>query len=465
MPIASIDPRTGETRQTFERLSDADIDRKLEQAHRAFQSWRRTSFATRSQPMLRVAEILEAEKQTLGRMMTEEMGKTLVSAVAEAEKCALGCRYYAQHAEAALADETVPTGAHRSYVRYQPMGVVLAVMPWNFPFWQVFRFIAPTLMAGNVGVLKHASNVPRCALAIEDVLRRAGFPEGVFQTLLIGAAEVPRVLDDPRVVAATLTGSEPAGAAVAAQSGKLIKPTVLELGGSDPFIVMPSADLDTAVHTGVNARTLNNGQSCINAKRFIVHKDVYTRFERQFVEAFSKLRVGDPMAPETEIGPLALPSVRSDVLSQVERSVNAGARLLTGGTVIDGKGWWFRPGVLSEIPKSAPTYREEVFGPVALLFRVDDLDAAIALANDSDFGLGSSVWTNDPKEQQRFVDELEAGQTFVNAMVVSDPRLPFGGVKHSGYGRELATHGIRAFVNAKTVYIGKTATYRAQHSE
>jgi succinate-semialdehyde dehydrogenase/glutarate-semialdehyde dehydrogenase len=465
MPIASIDPRNGETRQTFERLSDADIDRKLGAAHRAFQSWRRTSFDTRRKPMLRAAEILEAEKDVLGRMMTEEMGKTLTSAVAEAEKCALGCRYYAEHAEAALADEAIPTSAQKSYVRYLPMGVVLAVMPWNFPFWQVFRFIAPTLMAGNAGILKHASNVPRCALAIEDVLRRAGFPEGLFQSLLIGAAEVPRVLDDPRVVAATLTGSEPAGAAVASQAGKLIKPTVLELGGSDAFVVMPSADLSMAVQTGVNARSLNNGQSCINAKRFIVHKDVYARFEREFVQAFSRLRVGDPMAAETEVGPLALESVRSDVISQVERSVKAGAKLLTGGTAIEGKGWWFRPGVLSEIPKSAPTYREEVFGPVALLFRVDDLDGAIALANDSDFGLGSSVWTNDPREQQRFVEEIEAGQTFVNAMVSSDPRLPFGGVKHSGYGRELATHGIRAFVNAKTVYFAKPAAYRAQHSE
>jgi succinate-semialdehyde dehydrogenase/glutarate-semialdehyde dehydrogenase len=338
-------------------------------------------------------------------------------------------------------------------------------MPWNFPFWQVFRFIAPTLMAGNAGLLKHASNVPRSALAIEDVLRRAGFPEGLFQTLLIGAGAVPRVLDDPRVVAATLTGSEPAGAAVASQTGKLIKPTVLELGGSDPFIVMPSADLETAVKTAVNARTLNNGQSCINAKRFLVHKDVYARFERDFVEAFAKLRIGDPMKAETEIGPLALDSVRSDVVSQVERSVNVGAKLLTGGVKLDQKGWWFRPGILSEIPESAPTFREEVFGPVALLFRVDSIDAAIALANDSEFGLGSSVWTNVATEQERFIDEIEAGQTFVNAMVSSDPRLPFGGVKHSGYGRELATEGIRAFVNTKTVYIAKPAKHTTQHSE
>jgi succinate-semialdehyde dehydrogenase/glutarate-semialdehyde dehydrogenase len=465
MPIASIDPRTGETLQTFAELTHAEIDRKLEAADRAFRSWRRLPFRERARPMLQAARILEAEKEALGRVMTEEMGKTLVSSMAEAEKCAWVCRHYAEHAESALADEVIPTGAQSSYVRYLPMGVVLAVMPWNFPFWQVFRYVAPTLMAGNTGVLKHASNVPRSALAIEDVLRRAGFPEGVFQTLLIGAAAVPRVLDDPRVVAATLTGSEPAGSAVGAQAGKLIKPTVLELGGSDAFIVMPSADLETAVRTGVNARTLNNGQSCINAKRFLVHRDVYARFERAFVDAFAKLKVGDPMKADTEIGPLALASVRADVASQVERSVQAGAKLLTGGNAIEGKGWWFRPGVLAGIPKSAPTYREEVFGPVALLFEVDGVDAAIALANESDFGLGSSVWTNDPAEQRRFIDELETGATFVNAMVVSDPRLPFGGVKHSGYGRELSTHGIRAFVNAKTVYLGAKAKEGPQHSE
>jgi succinate-semialdehyde dehydrogenase/glutarate-semialdehyde dehydrogenase len=465
MPIASIDPRTGETLETFTALTDAEIDRKLEAAHRAFLSWRRLPFTERARPMREAARILDAEKESLGRVMTEEMGKTLVSAIAEAQKCAWVCRHYAEHAEAALADEVIPTEGQSSYVRYLPLGVVLAVMPWNFPFWQVFRYIAPTLMAGNTGVLKHASNVPRSALAIEDVLRRAGFPEGVFQTLLIGAGAVPRVLDDPRVVAATLTGSEPAGAAVAAQAGRRIKPTVLELGGSDAFIVMPSADLEVAVKTGVNARTLNNGQSCINAKRFLVHRDVYARFERDFVDAFAKLRIGDPMNAETEIGPLALSSVRADVLSQVGRSVEAGARLLTGGTAMEQKVWWFRPGVLARIPEGAPAYREEVFGPVALLFEVDGIDAAIALANDSDFGLGSSVWTNEPGEQRRFVDELDAGATFVNAMVASDPRLPFGGVKHSGYGRELATHGIRAFVNAKTVYVGKTTKFQTRQSE
>jgi len=453
MSIASIDPRTGETLETFAELTDDEIARKIDVAHRAFAKWRKTSFAERAAPMRRVADLIDAEKDRLGRMMTEEMGKTLASAVAEAEKCARVCRHYAEFASRDLADEHAKTEASASYVRYLPLGAVLAVMPWNFPFWQVFRFVAPSLMAGNVGLLKHASNVPRCALAIDDLLRRAGFAEGVFQSLLISANKVSRVLDDPRVVAATLTGSEPAGASVASQAGKLIRPTVLELGGSDPFVVMPSADLETAVRTGVGARILNNGQSCINAKRFIVHRDIYAAFEQQMVSAFEKLRVGDPMKPETEVGPLALDSVRRDVAKQVEASVKAGAKLLTGGTIVDGKGWWFRPGVLANIPKSAPAYREELFGPVALLFRVDDLDSAIALANDSDFGLGSSVWTNDPKEQQRFIDELEAGQTFVNAMVASDPRLPFGGVKRSGYGRELGTLGIREFVNAKTVWV------------
>jgi len=456
MGIASIDPRTGEARRSFSALDETAIDRKLDLSVRAFAKWRRTTFAERAAALVRVAELLEAEKQAFGRIMTQEMGKTLRSAVAEAEKCALACRHYAEHAESYLADEPVKTEAAASYVHYLPLGPVLAVMPWNFPFWQVFRFAAPALMAGNTALLKHASNVPECALAIEDLLKRGGFPEGAFQTLLIGSEAVPRVLEDERVVAATLTGSEPAGAAVASQAGKLIKPTVLELGGSDPFIVMPSADLDAAVKTGVGARILNNGQSCINAKRFIIHRDVYAAFEERMVAAFEALRVGDPMEDDTEIGPLALRSVRDDVASQVERSVAAGARRLTGGTKIEQPGWWFRPGVLGGIRENAPAFHEEVFGPVALLFRVDDIDAAIALANRSRFGLGSSVWTADEREQRRFIDELEAGQTFVNAMVASDPRLPFGGVKHSGYGRELAAHGIRAFVNAKTVFIAAT---------
>jgi succinate-semialdehyde dehydrogenase/glutarate-semialdehyde dehydrogenase len=453
MTIASIDPRTGETRRTFAPLEEAALDRKLDQSARAFGHWRRTSLAERAAALVRAGELLDAEKRTLGQLMTEEMGKTHRAAIAEAEKCAVACRHYAANAESYLADEPVRTDAASSYVRYLPIGPVLAVMPWNFPFWQVFRFAAPTLMAGNTALLKHASNVPGCALAIEDLLKRAGFPEGVFQTLLIGSDTVSRVLGDARVVAATLTGSEAAGAAVASQAGKLVKPTVLELGGSDPFIVMPSADLAAAMKTGVTSRTLNNGQSCINAKRFIVHRDVYREFEDHLVAAFEALRVGDPMADDTDIGPLALRSVQSDVASQVDRSVAAGARRPTGAMKIDQPGFWFRPGVLADIPEAAPAFREEVFGPVALLFRVDDIDGAIALANRSPFGLGSSVWTNDAREQRRFIDELDAGQTFVNAMVASDPRLPFGGVKHSGYGRELAAHGIRAFVNAKTVFI------------
>jgi succinate-semialdehyde dehydrogenase/glutarate-semialdehyde dehydrogenase len=453
MAIASIDPRNGATRAKYQPLDDSAIEQKLELSARAFQSFRRSPFSARKLWLLRTAELLEGEKAALGRLATEEMGKTLEAALAEVEKCALACRYYAEHGEGALADEAIETAGSRSFVRYQPLGAILAVMPWNFPFWQVFRFVAPNLMAGNAMLLKHASNVPRCALAIEELLRRAGLPEGVFQTLLIGSDQVAHVLGDPRVVAATLTGSAPAGSAVAAQAGKLLKPTVLELGGSDAFIVMPSADLDAALRAAVQSRTLNNGQSCINAKRLLVHQDVYERFEKSLVNAFSALRVGDPMDPETEIGPLALASVRADVVSQVERSIEAGARRLAGAEPIEGPGNWFRPGVLADIPERAPVFREEVFGPVALLFRVESADHAIRLANDSPFGLGSSVWTSEPEEQWRFIDELEMGQTFVNEMVASDPRLPFGGIKQSGYGRELGVHGIRAFVNSKTVSI------------
>lgn len=453
MAISSIDPRTGETRQTFSALNERALEAKLDLAERAYKGWRYTSFGERAKALLRAAELLAAEKRELGQIMTEEMGKTLTSAIAEAEKCARASRYYAEQAERLLADEPVKTEAASSFVRYLPLGAVLAVMPWNFPFWQVFRFLAPTLMAGNVGLLKHASNVPRCALAIEDLLRRAGFPEGVFQTLLIGSDLVPRVLGDHRVVAATLTGSTAAGSAVGAQAGKLIKPSLLELGGSDAFIVMPSADLGAAVKAGVLSRTLNNGQSCINAKRFIVHRAVYDQFEQQLVAAFEALRVGDPMDTQTEIGPLALASVRDDVATQVAASVRAGARCLTGGTRLPRPGYWFQPGVLSNIPEAAPAFREEVFGPVALLFRVDNIEAAITLANRSQFGLGSSAWTRESSEQERFANEIEAGQTFINAMVASDPRLPFGGAKESGYGRELGVQGLRAFVNAKTVYI------------
>ena len=454
MAIASINPATGETLRTFEPLSEDQIEEKLERATETFRSYRRRPFAERARRMTQVAEILEKDRDRFGRIMTTEMGKPLVAAVGEALKCAWACRYYAEHAERLLADEIVETNASRSYVHYQPLGPVLAVMPWNFPFWQVFRFAAPALMAGNVGLLKHASNVPQCALEIEDIFLRAGFPEGAFQILLIGSGQVRRVLDDPRIRAATLTGSEPAGSQVAAQAGRRIKKTVLELGGSDPFIVMPSADLEAAARTAVQARTINNGQSCIAAKRFIVSEQIAEEFEGRFVRGMEELRVGDPLEAETDVGPLATAEILETLDQQVRESVAAGARLLAGGRRLEQPGNFYAPTVLAGIPEQAPAYREELFGPVAALFRVRNLDDAIRLANTTDFGLGASVWTRDPAERARFIDEIEAGMVFFNGMVVSDPRLPFGGVKHSGYGRELGVHGIREFVNIKTVWIG-----------
>jgi succinate-semialdehyde dehydrogenase/glutarate-semialdehyde dehydrogenase len=454
MPITTINPTTGQEMPTeWENLTPDEIERKLARADEAYRAHRRTSLSDRAEKMRRVGDLVDREKHDLARTMTMEMGKTLKSAIAEAEKCAWVCRYYADNAERFLADQEVETKAKRSYIRYLPIGPVLAVMPWNFPFWQVFRFAAPGLMAGNVGLLKHASNVPRCAMAIEDVFRRAGFPEGVFQTLLVGSDAVTAILDDVRVKAATLTGSTPAGSSVAERAGKNLKKTVLELGGSDAFIVLPSADLDAAAETAAKARCINNGQSCIAAKRFIVHAGVYDAFAERFVRAMEAQTVGDPMQEGTDVGPLAMESTRDDVERQVDESVKAGAKVLTGGGRIDGAGWFYRPTILADIPEGAPAYREEVFGPVALLFRADDADHAVALANDSDFGLGSSVWTRDEAEARRFVDELEAGMTFVNAMVASDPRLPFGGVKQSGYGRELGRVGIHEFMNIKTVWM------------
>jgi succinate-semialdehyde dehydrogenase/glutarate-semialdehyde dehydrogenase len=454
MAISSVNPATGETLCTFEPLSEERLDGKLQRAAETFRSYRRTTFAERAHWMSRVAEILETDQARFGRTMTTEIGKPFAAAVAEAVKCAWTCRYYAEHAEGLLADEIVETNASRSYIHYQPLGPVLAVMPWNFPFWQVFRFAAPALMAGNVGLLKHASNVPQCALEIEDIFRRAGFPEGAFQTLLISSSQVRRVLDDPRIRAATLTGSEPAGSQVAAQAGRQIKKTVLELGGSDPFIVMPSADLEAAVRTAVQARTINNGQSCIAAKRFIIAEQIAEEFERGFVRGMEALKVGDPLEAETQIGPLATAEILDTLDRQVRDSVAAGTRLLTGGRRLERPGYYYAPTVLAEIPEQAPAYREELFGPVAALLRVHDADQAIRLANATDFGLGASVWTRDPAERDQFIDEIESGMVFVNGMVVSDPRLPFGGVKHSGYGRELSAHGIREFVNIKTVWIG-----------
>jgi succinate-semialdehyde dehydrogenase/glutarate-semialdehyde dehydrogenase len=457
MAIATINPTTGELLRSFEPLAGTQIDAKLERAADTFRTYRRTSFADRARMMVRAAELLEAEKNTFGRLMTVEMGKPLQAAAEEAAKCAWACRYYAEHAERFLADEVVETNATRSYIHYQPLGPILAVMPWNFPFWQVFRFAAPALMAGNVALLKHASNVPQCALAIEDLFGRAGFPEGAFQTLLIGSDQVPHVLDDPRVVAATLTGSAPAGSNVASAAGKRIKKTVLELGGSDPFIVLPSADLDAAATTAVKARAINNGQSCIAAKRFIVAEAIADEFERRFVRGMEALTVGDPLDATTDIGPLATEAILTGLDEQVRQTIAAGARVLTGGRRLDRPGYYYAPTVLTDIPKETPAYREELFGPVAALFRARDSDAAIRLANDTTFGLGASVWTNDPAERARFIDEIEAGLVFINGMVASDPRLPFGGVKQSGYGRELSAYGIREFVNIKTVWINEGA--------
>ncbi|HUP04513.1 MAG TPA: NAD-dependent succinate-semialdehyde dehydrogenase [Bryobacteraceae bacterium] len=451
--IASINPASGEVLRRFDELGEAALDAKIGAAMRAFQSYRRTGFRERAGWLMAAAEILESEKDRLGRIMTLEMGKPVAAARAEAAKCAWACRYYAENGERLLAEEPVAASPGRNAIRYQPIGPVLAVMPWNFPFWQVFRFAAPALAAGNVGLLKHASNVPQCAMEIEEVIRRAGFPPDVFQTLLIGSGRVERVLDDARIAAATLTGSEPAGAQVAAQSGRRIKKTVLELGGSDPFIVMPSADLERAARVAVEARVLNNGQSCIAAKRFLVDARVYAEFEARFVTGLEALRVGDPMEEATQLGPLATPGILDDLDRQVRRSLEMGARLLTGGKRLARPGNYYAPTALADIPDGAPAAREELFGPVAALFRVHAAAEAIELANATEFGLGASVWTNDPEEQERFLNELEAGMVFVNSLVASDPRLPFGGVKRSGYGRELGEIGIREFVNVKSVRV------------
>jgi succinate-semialdehyde dehydrogenase/glutarate-semialdehyde dehydrogenase len=451
--LQSVDPSTGRLIESFDEISDADLEAALARAQQAFLAYRRTSFAERAGWLRNAAQILGDESGKWARLMTAEMGKTYKAALAEAQKCAWACRYFAEQGARFLADEAVETDADQSYVRYLPLGPVLAVMPWNFPFWQVLRFAAPALMAGNVGLLKHASNVSRCALALEEILRRAGFPAGTFQTLLMRSARVARVIADERVKAVTLTGSDLAGSKVAEQAGKHIKKNVMELGGSDPFIVLPSANLDAAVKTAVAARNINNGQSCIAAKRFIVHARVYDEFERRMVQALERLKIGDPMREDIDVGPLATAQGVETIQRQVDESLKAGARLLTGGKRLDGPGNFYAVSALADIPRHAPAYREEVFGPVALLFKARDVGEAIEIANAADYGLGSSVWTNDEAERRRCIDELEAGATFVNAMVVSDPRLPFGGVKRSGYGRELARHGIREFVNIKAVSV------------
>ena len=403
--------------------------------------------------MRKAATILDAECRELGRLMTLEMGKPVGAAIAEAEKCATACRYYAENAEHFLADQPVEMEGGKSWVAFQPIGVVLAIMPWNFPFWQVFRFAVPSLMAGNVGVLKHASNVPQCALAIEDVFRRAGFGDGIFQTLLVGSDMVEGIVADARIAAVTLTGSDGAGRSVASVAGKHLKKSIVELGGSDPFVVMPSADLEQAVSTAVTARMINNGQSCIAAKRFIIHEKIYDEFLKKFVAGVSAIRIGDPMDEKTQLGPLATGTIRDQLDEQVKTSVAAGARLATGGKKLEGEGFFYAPTVLTDIPPHAPAAREELFGPVASVFKARDLSDAIRLANGTSFGLGASAWTRDAAERDRFVTEIESGLLFINGMVASDPRLPFGGVKNSGFGRELGEFGIREFVNIKSVRV------------
>ena len=453
MAIASVNPATGEVLKTFDALTSEQIENKIAKAHATFASYRLLPYSRRAQWMNKAAEILENEKEDLGRIMTLEMGKPIRAAVAEAAKCATACRYYAENTERLMADEVVETGARRSLVKYQPIGPILAIMPWNFPFWQVFRFVAPGLMAGNVGLLKHASNVPQCALKIEEILSTAGFPDGVFQSLLVGAKQVDGILADPRIKAATLTGSEGAGIEVGVSAAKRIKKVVLELGGSDPFIVMPSANMDAAVSTAVTARVQNNGQSCIAAKRFIVHESIADEFTTKFVARMSGLKIGNPLDESTELGPLSTPSGVTDIQRDLKATLEAGARLLTGGQALQRPGNFFAPTVITDIPKDSPAYNEEFFGPVASVFNVKTIDEAIAIANDSRFGLGSSVWTNDPAEQEKFIRDLESGMVFVNKMVASDPRLPFGGVKQSGHGRELGVHGLREFLNIKTVWV------------
>jgi succinate-semialdehyde dehydrogenase / glutarate-semialdehyde dehydrogenase len=453
MAIASINPATGELTKRFDAHIDTEIESALDRAVSAFEKHRRSSFAERAAKLQHAAELLEKDREHFGRIITSEMGKLLRGSIDEIDKCARGCRFYAEHGEKFLSEQIVSSDPGRSYVRYEPLGAILAIMPWNFPFWQVFRFAAPALMAGNVGLLKHASNVPQCALAIEEIFRDAGFGPGVFQTLLIENEAVEKIIRDPRVKAVTLTGSERAGSAVASTAGREIKKSVLELGGSDPFIVMPSAKLDDAISIGVKSRMVNSGQSCIAAKRFIIADAIYDQYLARFVEKMKKLKLGDPAEETTEVAPLSSENILRGVDEQVQKSIAAGAKILSGGKPADGPGYFYEPTVLAEIPKNAPAYREEVFGPVALFFRARDREEAVTIANDSTFGLGASVWTNEPAEQEFFSHELESGMVFVNAMVASDPRVPFGGVKRSGYGRELGAEGIREFVNIKTVVV------------
>ncbi len=454
MAIASVNPTTGETIQSYQEMTPAEVDDVIEHAHQDFLRWREATFAERAELMKAAARILHGNKEEYARLMAEEMGKPLAGGRAEAEKCAWACDYYADNAEGFLASEPVETNATRSFIAYEPLGVVLAVMPWNFPFWQVFRFAAPGLMAGNAGVLKHASNVPGCALAIEEVFRRAGFPEHLFCTLLIGSKQVDHVIEHPLIQAATLTGSTQAGKAVAGKAGQMLKKTVLELGGSDPYVILEDADLESAVQTCVNSRLINAGQSCISAKRFIVHQAVRDEFERRFVELMQAKRMGDPMDEKTEVGPQAREDLRDALHDQVAKSIEKGARCLLGGEIPRGTGAFYPPTVLTDVAPGMPAYDEDLFGPVAAIIPVADEEQAIRVANDTAFGLGAAVFTRDTARGEAIATKrLRAGSCFVNAFVRSDPRLPFGGIKESGYGRELGHYGIKEFVNIKTVYV------------
>jgi len=465
MAIATVNPATGERVREFPALTKAEIDEKLSAAHRAAATWRATPLAERASVVRRAGELLDQRKVEYGRLMTLEMGKPVKAAIEEAAKCATACRFYADNVERFLADEPVDIKGERSFVAFQPLGVVLAVMPWNFPFWQVVRFAAPAIAAGNVGLLKHASNVPQCGLALEQLFTDSGAPGGVFQTLLIPSDAVAAIVADDRVAAATLTGSEGAGSSIASAAGKHIKKTVLELGGSDPFIVMPSANLDVAVKTAVTARTINNGQSCIAAKRFIVERSIFDEFTEKFVDGMRSLVVGDPMDEKTNIGPLATAQIRDDLDDQVTRAKAAGARVLLGGKSREGKGFFYEPTVITNLTDDSPVFREETFGPLAAIVSAKDVHDAIEIANDSRFGLGAAAWTRDESEIEKFARGLDAGSVFINGMVASDPRFPFGGIKKSGYGRELSGLGLREFVNIKTIRIQRAATAPSSSTE
>ncbi len=453
MAIQTINPATGEIVKTFNGLSIDEVDKIIKGSNSAFNNWKRTAFAERSKLMFNAAKVLRENKQRYAEILTLEMGKPISQSYSEVEKCAWVCDYYAENAEKMLSKEIIKTDASESFVQFDPIGVVLAVMPWNFPYWQVFRFAVPALMAGNAGLLKHSSNVPMSALAIEEVFNKAGFPENTFRTLLIDSSLVKAVIENPLVKAVTLTGSEYAGKKVSEVSGRNLKKTVMELGGSDPFIILNDADLDTAVKTGVTARLINNGQSCIAAKRFIVVEDVYDEFESKFVDKMEKIIVGNPMDESTELGPLAREDLLLELNQQVQNSVKAGAKILTGGKRLERKGFYYPPTVISNVKKGMPAYNEELFGPVAIFIKAVDVNDAVRIANDTDFGLGASIWTNNIENAKKLATAIDSGAVFINGLVKSDPRLPFGGVKLSGYGRELSHYGIKEFVNIKTVWI------------